>query len=99
MTSDRESKPGGVLLDGKPGAVHGLRGALVSKVDVAIETFLGGVSMTIGELNALQPGGVVTLDAALNQLVELRMNGVTIAHGELVAVGDKFGVRVTSLSP
>src|SRR5262245_16206190 len=99
MTSDRDNKPGGVVLDGRQGGLPGLRGALVSNVDVAIETFIGGASMTIGELNALQPGGIVALTAALNELVELRVNGVTIAHGELVAVGDKFGVRITSLAP
>ncbi len=98
MIGDRDNKPGGVVLDGRPD-FPSLRNALVSNVDVAIETFIGAAIMTIGELNALQPGGVVALDAALNQLVELRVNGVTIAHGELVAVGDKFGVRITSLSP
>lgn len=99
MTADRRNSNGELLLDGKPATVSGLRGALVSNVDVAVETYLGGATMTVGELNALQPGGVIALDAALNQLVELRLNGVTIAHGELVAVGDKFGVRIASLAP
>jgi flagellar motor switch protein FliN/FliY len=76
-----------------------LRGALVDTVDVAVETYLGCTSMTVAQLNALAAGGVVTLDAALNQLVELRVNGVIIAHGELVAVGDKFGVRIVSVAP
>lgn len=100
MTADRRNSNGELVLDAKPAApVSGLRGALVSNVDVAVETYLGGATMTVGELNALQPGGVIALDAALNQLVELRLNGVTIAHGELVAVGDKFGVRIVSLAP
>lgn len=100
MTADRRNSNGELLLDGRPAAtISGLRGALVSNVDVAVETYLGSATMTIGELNALQPGGVIALDAALNQLVELRLNGVTIAHGELVAVGDKFGVRIVSLAP
>ncbi|MBC7768234.1 MAG: FliM/FliN family flagellar motor switch protein [Phycisphaerales bacterium] len=81
------------------GAGASLRANLADNVDVAIETFLGGANMNIGELNALLAGGVVTLDCALNALVELRVNGVPIAHGELVAVGDKFGVRITTLAP
>ena len=98
--ADGDNRSGEALLDGRrAAAASGLRGTLVSNVDVAIETYLGGATMTIGELNALQPGGVIALDAALNQLVELRLNGVTIAHGELVAVGDKFGVRIVSLAP
>ena len=73
--------------------------ALLGNVDVKVETFLGDTSMTIAALNALQVGSEVALDASLNELVELRVNGVTIAHGELVAVGDRFGVRVTAISP
>lgn len=72
--------------------------ALLGNVDVKVETYLSETSMTVAQLNALKPGGVIKLDAALNELVELRVNGVTIAHGELVAVGDKFGVRITSVA-
>jgi flagellar motor switch protein FliN len=71
---------------------------LLGNVDVKVETYLGETSMTVGQLNALKAGGVIKLDATLNELVELRVNGVTIAHGELVAVGDKFGVRITSVA-
>lgn len=75
------------------------REALVNAVDVEIETYLGGARVNIGELNALDAGSVLTLDAALNADVELRVNGCTIATGELVAVGDRFGVRIKSLAP
>jgi|CXWL01.1.fsa_nt_gi flagellar motor switch protein FliN/FliY len=89
-------------VNGHDGAANGaapVRGALVNHVDVQVETYLGATSMTIAELNALTSGSVVTLEAALNTLVELRVNGVTFATGELVAVGDKFGVRIVSVSP
>lgn len=81
------------------GATPKQRSALIDAVGVTVETYLGSASMTVAELNALQADGIVTLDAALNASVELRVNGVAIAHGELVAVGDKFGVRITSLAP
>lgn len=72
---------------------------LIDAVGVTVETFLGATKMTVAELTAMQAGGVITLDTALSGLVELRVNGVAIARGELVAVGDKFGVRITSISP
>lgn len=75
-----------------------LNNALLNNVDISIETYLGSTSMTIAALNELSTGSVIALDAALNEVVELRLNGVCIAHGELVAVGDKFGVRITALS-
>ena len=76
-----------------------VRDTLIKNVDVAIETFLGRTRMTVADLNALLVGSVIALDASLNQPVELRVNGVAIAEGELVAVGDKFGVRITSVAP
>ncbi len=81
------------------GADAKMRAALIDNVDVTVETYIGFTSMTVAELNALQVNGVVPLSASLNSLVELRVNGVAIAHGELVAVGDKFGVRITTVSP
>jgi flagellar motor switch protein FliN len=80
-------------------AANKARVALVDHVNVVLETYLGSADMTIADLNALQADSLVELDANLNAPVELRVNGVTIAHGELVAVGDKFGVRITALSP
>ncbi len=71
---------------------------LLEAVDVRVEAFLGETNMTIAQLNALKAGGVVTLDALLNEPVELRVNGVRVAHGELVSVGDKFGVRITAVA-
>lgn len=75
------------------------RSALIDAVGVTVETYLGAVDMTVAELNALQNGGVIVLDTALNAEVELKVNGMAIARGELVAVGDKFGVRITTLAP
>jgi flagellar motor switch protein FliN len=71
----------------------------LSAVDVSVEAYLGNASMTVAALKALQTGGVVTLESALNAFVELRVNGVAIAEGELVAVGDQFGVRIVRLAP
>lgn len=71
---------------------------LIESVGVEIEAFLGSARMTVAELTALAPGAVVELDAQLNAPVELRLNGVAVAHGELVAVGDKFGVRLTGIA-
>jgi len=81
-----------------PTTTSRLNNRLIETVDVKLETYLGATSMTIAELNDLRTGGVIALDAALNEVVELRLNGICIAHGELVAVGDKFGVRITAIS-
>ncbi|MES2442147.1 MAG: FliM/FliN family flagellar motor switch protein [Pseudomonadota bacterium] len=75
-----------------------LSSKLIESVPVELEAFLGGARMTVAQLAALKPGAAVALDAQLNGAVELRMNGVAVARGELVAVGEKFGVRLTEIA-
>jgi len=70
---------------------------VIGKVGIALEAMLGEAHMTVGELRALGTDDVVTLDLPLNGSLRLLLNGVLVARGELVAVGDKFGVRLTEL--
>jgi flagellar motor switch protein FliN len=71
---------------------------LIETVSVTLEAYLGEARMTVADLTQLNDHSVVPLDAALNQAVELRLNGVAVARGELVAVGDSFAVRLTEIS-
>lgn len=98
MSTDAGSKPAATLAAFSRDQAPRVNTALIDNVGVTIETYLSEASMTVAELNALQIGETITLEAALNQVVELRVNGVAIAHGELVAVGDQFGVRITAVS-
>lgn len=72
--------------------------SLIAGVEVVLEARLGAAVMTVAKLMELKAGDCVALDAALNQDVELRLNGVTVANGELVAVGDSFGVRIVEIA-
>lgn len=75
------------------------RSALIDSVDVNLETVVGQVTMSVAELNALQPGAIIALATAISDLVDVRLNGIVIARGELVSVGDQFAVRLTEVSP
>lgn len=81
-----------------PANTRGVSSKLIEKVEVALEAFIGNARMSVGELTALKADSIVTLDSPLNQTVELRMHGVAVARGELVAVGDNFGVRLTEIT-
>jgi flagellar motor switch protein FliN/FliY len=76
----------------------GINPRLIEAVSVTLEAYLGEARMTVADLTQLSDQSVVPLDAALNQAVELRLNGVAVARGELVAVGDSFAVRLTEVS-
>jgi flagellar motor switch protein FliN/FliY len=76
----------------------GINARLVDKVSVTLEAFLGESRLTVGELAALKEGALLQLDAPLSRAVELRLNGLPVARGELVAAGDKFAVRLVEIS-
>jgi len=71
---------------------------IIGHVNVTVQAFLGEAVMTVAELQALSVESVVTLDSVLNQAVDLKLNGVRFAKGELVSVGDHFGIKITSIS-
>lgn len=79
-------------------AARTLAARMIDSVEVQLEAFIGEARMTVAELGALKAESVVTLEAALNRAIELRLNGAVIARGELVAVGDAFGVRLTEIA-
>ena len=86
------------LVDGaKPTAPERIDESVIASLTVELEARLGSAKMTVAELMKLKPGDCVPLDAALNRDVELLLNGVAVARGELVAIGDKFGVRLLEI--
>jgi type III secretion protein Q len=61
---------------------------------------LPSCTMPLGELSTLQPGGVIELQQGINQsVIHIVANGTQIGTGHLIAVGQKLGVRITSLTP
>jgi len=85
------------LVDDAAAGVQTIDEAVIAGVEVVLEARLGATRMTVAELMSLKCGDCVALDAALNRDVELRLNDVAVARGELVAVGDKFGVRLLEI--
>ncbi len=66
-------------------------------VDLRFE--LPPTSIPLGELGALQPGAVIELQQGINQsVIHLVANGMLIGTGQLIAVGQKLGVRVVTLT-
>jgi len=71
---------------------------LIENINVTLEAYVGEARLTVGQLTELRQGAIVQLDAPLNHTVELRLNGLAVARGELVAAGDRFGVRLVEIT-
>lgn len=70
---------------------------VLGNVEIELMATLGRGKLTMHELAGLTPNEVIALDTPLNGSVELSLNGKPVARGELVAVGDRFGVRIAEL--
>jgi flagellar motor switch protein FliN/FliY len=79
------------------GTKLGERFDLVEHVKVKMSVTLGGAELPLTKLFALTAGEVVTLDRDVDAPVDVRLHGKLIARGHLVAVGDKFGVRISEI--
>jgi len=72
---------------------------LIAGVRVALDARLGEAPMTVEDLMGLKAGAIVTLETGLADHVDLYLNNMLIARGEIVAVAGKYGVRIVELAP
>ena len=70
---------------------------LVMDVPVSLTIELGSCQLPMKEVLQLNIGSVVQLDKPADAPVELSVNGKLIAHGEVVVVEDRFGVKITEV--
>ena len=78
-----------------PGLAANFR--LLQDVDVKLTVEIGSTQLTLRELLALGESSVIELDRQANELLDVFVNGTLIGRGEVVTVGDRFGVRMTEL--
>lgn len=64
-------------------------------VELAVE--IGRTRMTIRETLSIAPGSLIALDRIAGEPVDLLVNGRRIARGEVVAIDEEFGLRVTEV--
>jgi flagellar motor switch protein FliN/FliY len=66
-------------------------------VTVPVTVDLGHARMSIAGLAQLAPGSLITLDREAHEPVDILVGGKLVARGEVVTVGSRYGVRITSM--
>ncbi|WP_417614586.1 flagellar motor switch protein FliN [Oceanisphaera sp.] len=66
-------------------------------IPVTMSVEVGGKQISIRNLLQLNQGSVVELDRMAGEPLDVMVNGTLIAHGEVVVVNDKFGIRLTDV--
>jgi flagellar motor switch protein FliN/FliY len=80
-------------------SAHGGRPNLdaLMHVPLRVTAELGGCTLPVAQVLALGAGSIVELDRLAGGPVDLRVNETLVARGEIVAVDERYGVRITEL--
>lgn len=70
---------------------------VILDIPVTISMEIGRTRISIRNLLQLNQGSVVELDRFEGEPMDILVNGTLIAHGEVVVVNDKFGIRLTDV--
>lgn len=68
---------------------------MILDVNVRLSLEIGRVQIPIRELLKLAPGSIVEVDRPAGDPLDVLVNGRLVAHGEVVMVNDRYGVRFT----
>ena len=77
-------------------AVSNLR--VLENIEVKLTVEVGNTEIKIKDLLRLNEGSVVELERLAGEPLDILANGTKIAKGEVVMVGEKFGIRFTLMS-
>lgn len=80
-----------------PVAMDGPNLDVILDIPVSISMEVGSTDITIRNLLQLNQGSVVELDRLAGEPLDVLVNGTLIAHGEVVVVNEKFGIRLTDV--
>ena len=70
---------------------------VLENIDVRLTVEVGSAELKIKELLRLNEGSVIELDRLAGDPLDILINGTMIAKGEVVMVGERYGVRFTEI--
>ncbi len=70
---------------------------IILDVPVSLSMEIGRTTISIRNLLQLNQGSVVELDRLAGEPLDVLVNGTLVAHGEVVVVNEKFGIRLTDV--
>ena len=70
---------------------------VLENIDVMLSVEVGNTELKIRDLLRLNEGSVIELDRLAGDPLDIMVNGTMIAKGEIVMVGERFGVRFTEI--
>ena len=83
--------------EGAPQTNRDVNMDVILDVPVTLSMEVGRTRTPIRNLLQLNQGSVIELDRAAGEPLDVFVNGTLVAHGEVVVVNEKFGIRLTDV--
>ncbi len=69
----------------------------LQSIPIRVSFDLGHTTLTLGEMQSLQPGEVLQMARTVDEYVTIRANGAAIGTGQLVDIDGRLGVSISKL--
>jgi type III secretion protein Q len=90
---DGDDAPFAADMEGESGPIE------IGELDLPVQFELDSVALPLAQLSALRPGYVIELDTPIaDARIRLVAHGQTIGYGELIAVAEHLGIRITRMA-
>jgi flagellar motor switch protein FliN/FliY len=70
---------------------------LLKNIPIEVSVELGRAKVSLNDIYGLAEGSVIDLDRLVGEPLDLVVNGQAIGHGEVVAVDNRYGLRLTNM--
>jgi flagellar motor switch protein FliN len=97
VTEPRAAEFSDLQDEGQPSSNRDVNLDVILDVPVTLSMEVGRTRIPIRNLLQLNQGSVVELDRAAGEPLDVFVNGTLVAHGEVVVVNEKFGIRLTDV--
>tara|TARA_B100000242_G_C42923186_1_gene428087 strand:- start:494 stop:865 length:372 start_codon:yes stop_codon:yes gene_type:complete len=94
-TSEKKQETEGVKEKNERSSLENLR--VLENIDVKLTVEVGGAEIKLRDLLRVNEGSVIELERLAGDPLDILANGTIIAKGEVVMIGERFGIRFTEV--
>lgn len=94
-TSEKNQETEGVKEKNERSSLENLR--VLENIDVKLTVEVGGAEIKLRDLLRVNEGSVIELERLAGDPLDILANGTIIAKGEVVMIGERFGIRFTEV--
>lgn len=69
----------------------------LSEIPIEVTAELGRTKLTLREILEIAEGSIIELDRLAGEPLDLKVGGSVVAQGEVVAIDDNYGLRITNV--